>query len=140
MPPCRQGTPGLQARQPFEGAIGLIAVPLSRFLQRLYDLSIGIGAQYGVHLGNFADNLLPVTLRQAACHNQCPAAARLLVFRHIQDCLDALFLGVVDEAAAIDNNRLGLSLFIGKGMPRLAQCSNHIFRIYQVLVTAQGNE
>ena len=66
------------------------------------------GAEHSVDLRNLGPQLLAVPLGQAAGDDERPAASVLLVLRHLEDGVERLLLGGVDERAGVDHEHVGL--------------------------------
>ena len=124
-------------------AVGLL--PVSRLffpasknrLQGLDQTLLGCRPDDRIDLGDLAPDLLAVALGQTACDDQGPELPGGAAVRQLQDALDALFLGVIDKAAGIDDGGLGQVLVIRDLMPRRRQVSQHFLGVDQVFVTSQ---
>ena len=114
--------------------------PLGHLSQNLIQygdqLLLGRCADHGIHLRNLFYDLLFVALAQTAGYDQGFELARRLPVRHFQDGVYALLLGVIDEAAGIDNDDLRLFFIIRKGVAVFRQACQHLLCIHQILVTA----
>ncbi len=68
------------------------------------------GADDGVDLGDVLADLVAVALDEAAGDDELlgAAAVGLLVLDHLEDGVDGLLLGGVDEAAGVDDEDLGV--------------------------------
>ena len=127
MPARRHQAPRIHQRQRVDVFHFHVAFASQRFLHRFYNLVIGCGSQHRIHFRNLIQNLLLVSLRQAAGHNQHLKPSIRLVLCHLQNRLDALFLGVMDETAGIDDNDIRLHLIIHHPVSFGSQKSQHNF-------------
>ena len=93
-------------------------------------------ADHGVYLRDFFYDLLFVALSQAAGYDQGFELAGSPPVRHFQYGVDAFLLGVIDEAAGIDDHALRLFFIIRKGIAVGRQACQHFLGIHQILVTA----
>ena len=68
------------------------------------------GAYYGVDFGDVLLDLVAVALDEAAGYDEALgfAAVLLLVLDHLEDGVDGLLLGGVDEAAGVDDEDFGV--------------------------------
>ena len=73
-------------------------------LDRLGDLVVGAGAEHGVHLGHFSEDLLAVALGEAAAGDDALERAVLFQPRNVENVLDRLLLGALDKAAGVDDD------------------------------------
>ena len=85
----------------------------TRCLQNRFQLAC---ADDGVHLRNALLDFVAIALDQAASDNELTRAARKLVLRHLQNGVDRLLLGCVNEGAGVDDE--DFSLFRMSGQPR----------------------
>ena len=95
----------------------LLRRPLSSQPRRFQDRLQLAGADDRVDFGNVAADLVAVALHEAAGDDQLAALCRHshLVPRHLQDRVDRLLLGRVDEAACVDDQNLGV---LGRAVSR----------------------
>ena len=107
--------------------------------QNLSDLLIRGGSKDSVYLRDLICDLLLIPLGQTPGYNEGLTFSFFLITGHLQDRIYALFLGVSDKAAGIDQNRIRLGLIICKGHAQAAGHTQHFFRIHQILVAAQGH-
>ena len=106
------------------------------FTDCLKDVSVGSCAKYCIYFRYFLNDLILITLCHTSCDNQDFTAPGFLVFCHLKDGVDALFLCVIDEAAGVHHNGLCFSFIIYDLEPVTCKKSEHFFGIYKVLVTA----
>ena len=100
------------------------------------------GADDRVDLGDVAANLVAVALDQASGDDEALGFAAIfaLVPGHLEDGVDGLLLGGVDEAAGVDDEDLGV---LGAGSELAAGAvkqAHHDFGVDQVLGAAEGDE
>jgi len=99
-------------------------------------------ADYGVYFGDVLLNFVAVAFDEAAGDDDaaCFAAVLLLVLDHLEDGVDGLLLGGVDEAAGVDDEDFGV---LGVGS-ELAACmveqAHHDLGVDEVLGAAEGDE
>ena len=97
-------------------------------------------SQQDVDLRQLFRQLLPIPLREAARGHQHPTAAPLLVLGHLQDGVDALLLGRVDEAAGVHDQHLRLLGVGGELIAGPPQQAQHPLRVHLVLGTAKADD
>ena len=115
-----------------------LLLTLQHLLYGFHDGVVGGGSENRVYLRNLVYDFLLVTLSQTAGHNQGLTAAGFAVLRHLQNRVDAFFLGVIDKAAGIDDNYICLCLIVGEGKAFFTQKTNHHLRIHKIFITAKG--
>ena len=104
------------------------------------DVGVAAGAQHAVHLGHLLLQLVLVPLGQAAGHQQLAQLARVLQGGQLQDVLDGLALGGVDEAAGVEHRHVR-PLRVGHQLiPGIPGQGHHLFGIDQILGAAQGDK
>ena len=114
--------------------------PCKRRVHRVQNPVICRRPQHFIHLRDLIQDLLPVPLRQAACDDERPGLSLFLIFRHLKDVLDTLFLGVMDKAAGVDDDDVRLCLIIRHLIsPRRKQAEHHLC-VHQVLVAPEGDK
>ena len=118
----------------------LVMAAAKHIFDREDDAVVAVGSQHGVHLRNFLMDLFAVTLRHTACDKQYFAASLLFVLSHLEDVFNALFLGVMDEAAGIDDNDVRLCFIVCDLITVLYQQAEHVLGVHKVFVTAKGNK
>ena len=99
-----------------------------------------VGPDDGVHLGHVLQDVAPVALDQAPGDDQALRPAHLLVLGHLQDGVDRLLLGGVDETASVDDQHLGLVRMGGELMPAGGELAHHDFRIDQILGATEADK
>ena len=97
-------------------------------------------AHDGVHLGDLPLDLVLIALRETPGGDQRLDTAVFAQLCHLEQRIDALLLGIVYKAARVDDNRLRLRLIVRNRKSPLHQHPKHHFRIYQILVAAEGNK
>jgi len=98
------------------------------------------GADEGVDLGQLPGEVGPVALGQAAGHDepaQPPPAAQL---RHLQDGVDRLLAGALDERAGVDHRDVGVLDPLGEGVAGAGQGAQHQLPVEAVLRAAERAE
>ena len=100
------------------------------------------GADDGVDFGNVGADLVAVALDQAAGNNQPRRLAAIgdLVLHHLEDGVDALLLGRVDEGAGIDDQDLGVFGALGELGAVVVQEAHHHFGVDEILGAAERDE
>ena len=98
------------------------------------------GSQDFIHLRDFRLYFFFITLCKTAGYNQRLQLPAFFQFRHLQDGINAFFLGVSDKTAGIYHCRLGFRFIIRKGMPAFSQHSQHHLGVHKILIAAQGNK
>ena len=68
------------------------------------------------------------------------AASLLFVLSHLEDVFNALFLGVMDEAAGVYDDNIGLHFIVCDLIAVFYQQSQHMFGIDQIFVTAKRDK
>ena len=98
-----------------------------------------VEADEGVHLGDLLRELAAVLLHHAARDDDAVDLAALLALDLLEDRLDRLFLGAVDEAAGVDEHdaRLAVRNDLVAG---LLQVPEHHLGVHEVLRAAEGHD
>ncbi len=137
MPACRHKPPPLRQHK---GVYIFQAHMPCPFKRLLHDLVVSRSPEDRVHFRYLFYNLLAVSLRQAAGDDQRLQAPLLLIFRHLQDRLYALFFCIMDEAARVDHNDIG-GLFLIHDLESLPiEKAQHHFRVHKILIAPKGDE
>ena len=97
-------------------------------------------AENGVDLGQVCFDFLRVPLREATGYDQALAGTRLLEPGSLEDGIDRFPLGVLDEAAGVDDDDLGFRPVRGQDMAFLLQKTCHDLAVDKVLGTSQTDE
>jgi hypothetical protein len=101
------------------------------------DLGVRAGAHEVVHLGHLPRHLVVVALGEAAGHHELLAAPLLLVARQLEDGLDRLLLGALDEAAGVDDDDVGAGGVLHQPVAGLGQGAEHDLAVHPVLRAAE---
>ena len=101
------------------------AFSLQCLLYGIHDLVVRCGAQHFVHFRYLLQDLLLVSLGQAAGDNKRLQSACLFVFCHLQDGLDALLLGIMDETAGVDDDHISPGLIVRHLVALVCQQADH---------------
>ena len=94
----------------------------------------------GVHLVDFRLQLLAETLREATCHIQLLDFSLLAQLGVLQDGIDRLFLCVADEAAGVDDDRVGLPPGVVADDVAVLQQGGQMLRIDLVFGATEGDD
>ena len=92
-----------------------------------------------IDLGDLLRDLVGVALREAAGHHELLRAA-VLVLRHLEDGVDALLLGRIDERARVHDDHVGVARLGRDLVPRLLGEPQHHLAIDEVLGAAERNQ
>ena len=136
---------GRGGQHPAAGQNGIIpaaealALAVQGRLQRLRQTRVLAHAHQQIDLRHIGHELFFVALGQTARSHQHLAFAGALVFGHLQQSVDALLLGGVDEAAGVDDQHLRFLFICGNGIAVLLQDGEHQLRIHPVFAAAKGN-
>ena len=100
------------------------------------------GADYGVDFGDVFADLVAVALDEAAGDDELLGAASvgLLVLHHLEDGVDGLLLGGVDEAAGVDDEDLGVFGVGGELAAGGVEEAHHDLGVDEVFGAAEGDE
>ena len=101
-------------------------------------IGIAAGAQHPVHLGQLRADLLTVALGQATRHQQLLQLTCLFQLRQLQDAVDGLALGRLDEAAGVQHCHVGPLRFTRDVVPRSPAQGHHLLGVHQIFGAAQG--
>src|SRR5438105_5681126 len=97
-------------------------------------------AEEEVDLGQCLDELLLVALHHAPNADDGPAGARLLETSRLDQCVDRLFLGGVDEPTSVDDDDLRLVEVRRELRTTIRELSDVALAINGVLVAAESKE
>ena len=111
-----------------------------RARNRCDDLRDLARAEHGVDLRDLGAKLIAISLGQASGHDQSAAGAVLLPLRHLEDGVDRLLLGGVDERARVDHEHLGRRGILCELVARVPREPEHHLGIDEVLGTAERDE
>ncbi len=100
------------------------------------------GADDGVDLGDVFADLVAVALDEAAGDDDALgfAAVGLLVLDHLEDGVDGLLLGGVDEGAGVDDDDLGVGGVGGELCAVVVEEAHHDLGVDEVFGAAEGDE
>ncbi len=100
------------------------------------------GAYDSVYFGDVLLDFVAVALDEAAGDDDaaCFAAVLLLVLDHLEDGVDGLLLGGVDEAAGIDDDDLGVFGAGGELGSVAMEQAHHDLGVDEVFGAAEGDE
>ena len=104
-PASRASPSGREFRITNAGSVAADAGAKTRGAQNLLQLA---GADDGVDFRNVLLDFVAIAFDQAAGDDQLLRAAGSLVLRHLQDGVDRLLLGSVDERAGVDDDDVGV--------------------------------
>ena len=136
MAACSQDTPAQAFRQIINTLEFLKLFPIHCFLDCSVNILIGSGSQYCIYLRNLFSDFIFVTLSHTSGNDQSLTASCLFILCHLQDCIYALFLSIINKAAGIDNDYLCQCFIIYDLKSFSGQKSKHFLRIYQILIAA----
>ena len=94
------------------------------------------GADHGVHFGNALPDFVAVALHQAAGDDELFGRAGGLVARHLENGVDRLLLGGVDEAAGVDDEDFGLFGMGGQARAGAVEQAHHDLGVDEVFGAA----
>ena len=100
---------------------------------------VGGTADHGVHLGDLFLDLAAVALGQTAGDDHLQVGVRLLVGAGLQDVLDGLGLGTLDESAGVDEDDVRFCEVSHRLVARRQQDVDHHVQIDLILRAAKGN-
>jgi hypothetical protein len=96
-------------------------------------------AQDVIDLGDIFDEVAGVALREAAGDDEL-SLRRLLVLGHLEDRVDALFFGGVDERAGVDDDDVGIVRRVDQRVPGRFDLAEHELGIDLVLRATERDE
>jgi len=135
------GAGDLRVREDVEGGV-VVCVAAGRKTGGGEDGFEFAGADYGVYFGDVLLNLVAVALDEAAGYDDALgfATVLLLVLDHLEDGVDGLLLGGVDEAAGVDDDDLGVFGAGGELGTVVVEQAHHDFGVDEVFGAAEGDE
>src|SRR5579863_7083504 len=98
------------------------------------------GADDGVDLRNVFADLVAIALDEAAGDDELARGAGGFVARHLEDGVDRLLPGRVDEAAGVDDEDFGVLGARGKARAGAVEQAHHDLAVDEVLGAAQRNK
>ena len=100
------------------------------------------GSDDGVDFGDVLSDLVAVALDEAAGDDEALgfAAVLLLMLDHLEDGVDGLLLGGVDEAAGVDDDDLGVFGAGGEFGSVVMEEAHHDLGVDEVFGAAEGDE
>jgi hypothetical protein len=97
-------------------------------------------AEHEVHLRKQLEQLIPVALREASCHDQSAAATDLLPLCHFQNRLQGLLRGRLYERAGVHDNEVRFIGLRNRKITGPMQTTQDDFAIYPIFRTSQADE
>jgi hypothetical protein len=82
----------------------------------------------------------PDELGEAAGHDQPSRGAVFLVLRHLENRVDRLLFGRIDEGARVDHEHIGRLGIACQFVPGVLRQSEHDFRVHEILGAAERDE
>src|SRR5262249_21938778 len=98
------------------------------------------GAEDAVDLGHRLEDVTAIALGEAAGDDERATGALFLELRELQDGVDRLLAGAVDEGARVDDEALGVLGPLGERESGLGQHAEHQLGVDLVLGTAEGGQ
>ena len=98
------------------------------------------GAEHCVDLGNLTPQFVAITLGQAARHDEPRAVPVALLRGHLQNRVDRLLFGGVDERAGVDDQHLGALGVGGDLVAGVAGHAQHDLAVDEILGAAETEE
>src|ERR1051325_953585 len=99
-----------------------------------------ISADEGVDLRHLCAQLLAIALDEATGDDEALGPSLGLQPRRFQNSVDRFLLGRLDEAAGIDDHRVGLSSIRRNLITGLLELAHHDLAVHQILRTAQTDK
>lgn len=129
-------------RQAAKGQIRLFsvqaeAVLLQRTRHNLRNPAVGADTHHGVYFGHIPQNFFPVALRQTPRNHQRTDASFFFELSQLQNFLNGLRFGALNEAAGVDDGNVRHSRVFNQPVTRVRQITQHHFRIHLVLRAAE---
>ena len=94
------------------------------------------GPENGVDFGDFLSQFVSVPLGEATSHDKTRAVTVLFQLRHLQDGIDRLLLGFVDERAGVHDQYVGARRIVGQLVAGIAGHTQHHLAIDEVFRAA----
>ncbi len=104
------------------------------------DVVAGEYAGHEIHFPEFGGERLAVTLGEAAGDGHLEFGSFALQRGHFEDGLDGFGLGVLDEAAGVDEHPVGVGEVLDDHHARLGQLSERAFGVDEVLGAAERDD
>ena len=98
------------------------------------------GAEDPVDLGHLLEDVPAVPLGEAAGDDEGAARAALLQFGQLEDRVDRLLAGAIDEGARVDDDALGVLGVLGERKSGLGQHAEHELGIDLILRAAERRQ
>ena len=143
------GIPGGRGQDPLPilgGGVDVaqVAGPQARGTHHLVngitDVAVAAGAQDAVHLRQFVQHVLLVPLGHAAGDQDLFHLAGALQLRHLQDVVDGLLAGGLQEAAGVHHHHIGTLRLGLDGVAGGLDGRHHLLAVHLVLGAAQGDK
>ena len=109
-------------------------------MDRSYHIGIAARAQHAVHLGQLLPDAVGIPLAEAAGHQQLFQFALPLQLSQLQDMVNGLALGRLNEAAGVEHRHVRPLRLSGDGKAGVPAQSHHLFCIHQVFGAAKGHK
>ena len=104
------------------------------------DIAVAAGAQNAVHLRQLVQNVLLVPLGHAAGDQDLLYLASPLQLRHLQNVVDGLLAGGLQEAAGVHHHHVGPLRLGLDGMAGGLDRGHHLLAVHLILGAAQGDK
>ena len=103
-------------------------------------VGVGVEAQHSVSLGQLGGELLAIPLGQAAHGNHLLGPSRDLELRSLEQSVDGVLLGLLNEAAGIDHRYIGLGSIIDQQPALGGQTSSQLLGVDLVACAPQSDQ
>ena len=107
---------------------------------RLDDARHFAGAEDRIDFRDFLLELVAITLGQAPGDDQAPARRLLLQLGHLENRVDRLLLGPIDERTGVDDEHVGAVGFRRDLVARLFGQAKHHLGVDEILRAPEGDE
>ena len=105
-----------------------------------HDVGVAAGAQHTVHLGQLRPDVVGVPLSEAAGDQQLFQLALRLELPQLQNVVDGLALGRLDEAAGVKHRHVRALRLAGDNKARRPAQGHHLLGVYQILGAAKRDK
>ena len=100
------------------------------------DISVRSGSQNCIYFRHFFDDLILIALCHTTCDDQNLTGSLFFIFCHLKDRVDTFLFSIIDEAAGVYHDHLCLGFVIYDFETVPCEKAQHLFRVYQILITA----